>query len=48
VALLIGAIWAPQTRGKTLKQIEVERYGAPVDSTLADAAMNTPTTRTVA
>jgi inositol transporter-like SP family MFS transporter len=33
VALVIGAIWAPQTRGKTLKQIETERYGAPVEST---------------
>jgi MFS transporter, SP family, inositol transporter len=30
VALIIGAIWAPHTRGKTLKEIEVERYGAPV------------------
>lgn len=30
VALLIGAVWAPQTRGKTLQQIEVERYGANI------------------
>ncbi|MHA3022291.1 MFS transporter [Mycobacterium sp. BMJ-28] len=30
VALLIGAVWAPQTRGKTLQQIEVERYGAHI------------------
>jgi inositol transporter-like SP family MFS transporter len=27
VALVIGAVWAPETRGKTLQQIEVERYG---------------------
>ena len=27
VALLIGTIWTPQTRGKTLEQITKERYG---------------------
>ncbi|TDX81691.1 inositol transporter-like SP family MFS transporter [Rathayibacter sp. PhB151] len=27
IALAVGAIWAPQTRGKTLQQIEFERYG---------------------
>jgi MFS transporter, SP family, inositol transporter len=27
VALVIGAIWAPDTQGKTLREIEVERYG---------------------
>ncbi|MDR2914434.1 MAG: MFS transporter [Tannerella sp.] len=26
-ALIVGTIWTPQTRGKTLKQIEEERYG---------------------
>ncbi|TRW78285.1 MFS transporter [Mycolicibacterium sp. 018/SC-01/001] len=31
VALVIGVIGAPHTRGKTLKQIETERYGAPVE-----------------
>lgn len=31
VALIIGVVWAPHTRGKTLKQIEKERYGAPVE-----------------
>ncbi len=30
VALIIGAVWAPQTQGKTLQQIETERYGQPV------------------
>ena len=32
VALIIGAIWAPTTQGKTLQQIEIERYGEPVKS----------------
>ena len=27
VSLLIGAIWTPQTRGKSLEQITEERYG---------------------
>jgi MFS transporter, SP family, inositol transporter len=39
VALVIGAIWAPRTQGKTLKQIEVERYGAPVEETRVDSAV---------
>lgn len=30
VALIIGAIYAPQTQGKTLQQIEIERYGESV------------------
>jgi len=28
VALLVGAIWTPNTRGKSLEEIERERYGA--------------------
>jgi MFS transporter, SP family, inositol transporter len=28
LAMVIGAIWTPETRGKTLQQIEAERYGA--------------------
>jgi len=32
VALIIGAVWAPKTRGKSLQQIESERYGAPVSA----------------
>lgn len=39
VALIIGAVWAPKTQGKTLQQIEAERYGAPVS-----AAAPVPTT----
>ncbi len=32
VALVIGAVWAPETQGKTLRQIEIERYGHPMES----------------
>jgi MFS transporter, SP family, inositol transporter len=28
LAMIIGVIWTPETRGKTLQQIEAERYGA--------------------
>ncbi|WP_423494628.1 MFS transporter [Microbacterium esteraromaticum] len=31
-ALLIGTIWAPKTEGKSLDEIERERYGEPVAS----------------
>lgn len=31
VALIIGAVWAPNTQGKTLQEIEIERYGEPVE-----------------
>ncbi|MGJ6124849.1 MFS transporter [Mycolicibacterium sp. Y3] len=41
VALVIGAVWAPATRGKTLQEIEVERYGACVSP-------STPVERTAA
>jgi inositol transporter-like SP family MFS transporter len=30
IAMLIGAFGAPATRGKTLREIEVERYGSAV------------------
>ncbi|MGN7978148.1 MFS transporter [Microbacterium sp. 22195] len=33
-ALLIGTIWAPRTEGKSLEQIERERYGERVDADL--------------
>ncbi len=36
IAMLIGAFGAPATRGKTLREIEVERYGAPVSPTAED------------
>ena len=41
IALVIGAVWAPSTQGKTLQQIEVERYGAAVSP-------STPVERTAA
>ncbi|WP_342038518.1 MFS transporter [Brevibacterium ammoniilyticum] len=31
-ALLIGTIWAPKTQGKTLEEIEIERYGRLLDA----------------
>ncbi|WP_099022986.1 MFS transporter [Mycolicibacterium palauense] len=37
IALVIGAIWAPNTRGKSLRQIETERYGEPISSQVANA-----------
>lgn len=27
IALLIGVLWAPETRGKSLEEITAERYG---------------------
>jgi inositol transporter-like SP family MFS transporter len=36
VALVIGAVWAPNTRGKTLREVEIERYGkleSPTENT---------------
>ena len=38
VALIIGAVWAPKTQGKTLQEIEIERYGAPISPDLPDDA----------
>jgi inositol transporter-like SP family MFS transporter len=32
VALLVGTIWTPKTRGKSLQEIEVERYGVAIDA----------------
>lgn len=34
VSLVIGTVFAPNTRGKTLEEIEIERYGQVVDTTL--------------
>jgi inositol transporter-like SP family MFS transporter len=31
VSLLVGTIWTPKTRGKTLSQITKERYGDQQD-----------------
>lgn len=38
VALLVGAIWAPRTQGKSLREIEDERYGTPVVASEGTAA----------
>jgi inositol transporter-like SP family MFS transporter len=32
LALVIGTVWAPRTRGKTLEEIEAERYGDKVSA----------------
>jgi len=37
VAMLIGGIWAPKTRGKTLREIEIERYGEVVPASTEHA-----------
>lgn len=31
ISLIIGTIWTPQTRGKSLEQISEERYGKDID-----------------
>ncbi|WP_238422683.1 MFS transporter [Gordonia sp. 'Campus'] len=41
VALIIGAIAAPDTQGKTLQEIEVERYGAPLSPELIEHPVST-------
>ena len=49
-----GAIWAPKTQGKTLQEIEVERYGTPLSPELGgtppgtDLAAPRPVTHTPA
>ncbi|KMO82720.1 inositol transporter-like SP family MFS transporter [Mycobacterium sp. BK558] len=41
IALIIGAIWAPKTQGKTLQQIETERYGSPISPTATTSSTAT-------
>ena len=36
VAAVVGGLWAPKTQGKTLEQIEVERYGMFIDASPAE------------
>ncbi|WOP19327.1 MFS transporter [Raineyella sp. LH-20] len=38
--LLIGTVFTPRTQGKTLEQIELERYGEPVSAQAAAAAVS--------
>ncbi|KRE33669.1 MFS transporter [Mycobacterium sp. Soil538] len=41
IALIIGAVGAPNTQGKTLRQIETERYGSPISPTAATSSTTT-------
>jgi inositol transporter-like SP family MFS transporter len=41
LALVTGAVWAPATQGKSLRQIETERYGEVVSAELAQARGHT-------
>jgi inositol transporter-like SP family MFS transporter len=36
VAAVVGGLWAPKTQGKTLEQIEIERYGTFIDASPAE------------
>jgi inositol transporter-like SP family MFS transporter len=38
VSLVVGTIWAPETRGKSLRQIEQERYGEYLETGAAPVA----------
>jgi inositol transporter-like SP family MFS transporter len=48
VALVVGAVWAPETRGKTLQQIEVERYGDLASEAKGNGKVESPTGTEVA
>ena len=37
MSLVVGTVWAPNTQGKTLDEIENERYGTVKDDTLTPA-----------
>ncbi|GAA3712532.1 MFS transporter [Zhihengliuella alba] len=45
-ALIIGAVGAPNTSGRTLEEIEAERYGTAPGEAPADASSTTPTAGT--
>ncbi|MCV7226286.1 MFS transporter [Mycolicibacterium komossense] len=38
VAMVIGAVWAPKTQGKSLQEIEIERYGRVESPTTTEVA----------
>jgi len=44
IAMIIGVIWAPDTRGKELKDIEIERYGRPISPELLETTTAATTT----
>ncbi|GAB7069890.1 MFS transporter [Mycobacterium hodleri] len=48
VALVIGAVWAPETRGKSLRQIELERYGPQASAATHNDGAESPTATEVA
>jgi len=48
VALVIGAVWAPETRGKSLRQIELERYGPQASAATDNDGVENSTTTEVA
>lgn len=48
VALVIGAVWAPATRGKSLRQIELERYGPQASAATDNDGVDSSTTTEVA
>jgi inositol transporter-like SP family MFS transporter len=48
VALVIGAVWAPETRGKSLRQIELERYGSQASAATDNDGVESSTATEVA
>lgn len=44
-AMLIGTIWAPDTQGKSLEEIEVERYGKVLDPAVVAPTTDRPDPR---
>lgn len=42
VSWLVGTIWTPKTRGKTLRQIEIERYGENIEDLIARPDVTNP------
>jgi len=48
VALVIGAVWAPETRGKSLRQIELERYGVQAGAATDNDGVGSSTATEVA
>ncbi|RII17806.1 putative metabolite transport protein CsbC [Streptomyces sp. YIM 130001] len=47
LSLAIGAVWAPRTQGRTLEEIEIERYGAVLSAHAAEDLPREPRTADV-
>ncbi|MFJ9889425.1 MFS transporter [Streptomyces sp. NPDC091287] len=45
LSLVIGALWAPNTQGRSLEDIEVERYGEVLSERATDGTRETPVVR---